>query len=369
MTTAQKRRSPQPDLRHGAAICGCIFLFALILRSGETAIVLVRRGLSLCAERVIPALFPFMVLSALFVECGAAELVGGFFARPMARIFGISGASSGAILLGALCGFPIGAKTAVALYDRGTIDRSELEWLMTFCNNIGPAFAVSAVGTALWSSPAFGVGLYWIQLGFAMLIGLLSRRRGKNAPSTPSPPPPKSLAESLTEAVSSSAVGMLTVCAYVVFFSALVGTLGLLLDRISPSAWLDALLFSLFELSSGTGAAASLADPYSGAVLTAFAVGWGGFSVHMQVMSTAAGRGVSFRPYLFVKAAQGLLCAAATAVWLKLAPPVNLCPAETTAAYLPLSQGYLRIVSICFAAALIFTPLRWLWRKNFGKIR
>ena len=212
------------------------------------------------------------------------------------------------------------------------------------------------------------MGLFWIQLGCAVLIGILGRRRGGAALQAPPSLPNQQGAAIFTQAISSSASGMLVVCAYVAFFSSVIGALGVLLDQLSPSPIIDALLFGFFELSSGVSAAAAIDDAYIGAVLTAFAVGWSGLSVHFQIMSLTAGRGISYRPYLLAKAAQGTLCAVITALWLKLAPPDDLAPCTVTEAFYDLPGGYLHMVHLAFCAALIYAVISRL-RKKFGKIR
>lgn len=363
-----------PGLSAPRAAAGCLsfFMLALILRNSEAAVGFMRHGLQLCAETVIPSLFPFMVISELLVASGAGEFVGRLFSRPMQKLFGVSGSSVCAILLGALCGFPIGAKTAVALYDRGAIDRAELERLLTFCNNTSSAFLISAVGASLWSSRSFGIGLYCIQLGAAALIGLAGRRRARtSSPTVQLPQPTVSGMTIFTHAVASSANGMLVVCAYVTFFSSVVGALGVVLDGLSTSPILDALLFGFFELSSGVSAASSLENPLIGALLTAFTAGWSGLSVHFQIMALTDGRGISHRPYLLAKAVQGLLCTAAAVIWLWLAPPIDLAPGSAAAAFYPLPDAYLRGIQVSFAVSVLIALGVWLHgrAKKFGKIR
>ena len=358
------------NFRRGCAVCGSVFLFAMLMYRAPTAISLVRRGLELCANTVIPSLFPFLVLSALFVNCGAADWFGRLLAGPMSRLFGVSGVSASPILLGALCGFPIGARTAAALYDRGSIGRDELEHLLTFCSNTGSAFVISAVGAALWNSPAFGVGLYWIQLSAGLLIGLLGRRRLRyRAPSLPYTASHLSFSVAVCDAIASSATGMLVICAYVVFFSSVVGTALLVFDRFCTSPMVSALFLCFFELSSGTGAAASLGDTELGAILTAFAVGWSGVSVHFQVMSAVAGRGVSFRPYWYAKTVQGLLCAAATALWIKLAPPVGMAPCLEFDAFADVHPLCTAVSHFTFSVSIVFAVWQKFIRKFSDKIR
>ena len=108
------------------------------------------------------------------------------------------------------------------------------------------------------------------------------------------------------DAISDSARTMLSVCAFVVFFSALVECLTHLCAGISLSSSLTALIFGLFEL---TGGAAHAADapakvaPY----LCAFSVGWAGLSVHFQLFHLVSDLDFSKKTYLCAKLAQGAL--------------------------------------------------------------
>ena len=128
---------------------GMIFMSALslvlILKFPEVSIEYINRGLKLCVSTVIPSLFPFMVVSELIVAGGFAESVGAFFKKPARLLFGISGEGASAFLLGTLCGFPIGTRVAISLYERGRISREELSRLVCFSNNPSSAFVISAV--------------------------------------------------------------------------------------------------------------------------------------------------------------------------------------------------------------------------------
>ena len=139
---------------------------------------------------------------------------------------------------------------------------------------------------------------------------------------------------------------MLTVCAYVVFFSALTGALGCAVGDTGRFGeigytWLSGIL----EMTGGISLASSLSNREWGLILTAAFAGWSGISVHCQVMTLCAGRGLSFKPYLIAKAVQGILCGTVMAVILTL-KPAWLGPADGVILDAILAVTALRDISV-----------------------
>ena len=294
-----------------------LFSLALILRNSDVAIEYMSRGLRLCATTLIPSLFPFMVISELIVSSGAVSLLGKALRAPMRLLFGVSGEGGCAVLLGALCGFPIGAKAAVAVYDSGRMSKKELERVLTFSNNPSAAFMISAVGASLFGDRTLGFTLYGATLVSAatVRIGMNIASSKKVSPKEALPQitePPREVklrAADFTKAVTSSALGVLNVCAFVIFFTAFLGTLSSALSASALPPPLCAIIFGFFELTGGIAEAATLPHR-TGAVVAAFISGWSGLSVHFQIMSICADRDVSFKPYFAAKLMQGALAAA-----------------------------------------------------------
>lgn len=327
-----KRRASLPTAGQAGFWIMSTFCFILVLRNADAAVEYMGRGLSLCAKTVIPSLFPFMVISELLVSSGAGEALGRLFSRFMRWVFGISGAGASALFLGSMCGFPVGARTAVALYDKGVISRSECQHLLTFTCNPSSAFLITAVGVSLYDSRPLGVTLYCVVLGSGLLTGFLARlflrspKEPAEHPHYPSGLHPGGV-ESFTGAVSTAATGMLTVCAYVIFFSTLTGVMGCTVGKWGRGEGLGfTLLCGLLEMTGGISQASTLSGDL-GLILTAAFAGWSGISVHCQIMTLCGGRGLSFKPYLLAKAFQGLLCGGVTAGILRWFPSL-MRPAE-----------------------------------------
>ena len=310
-----------------------LFCLLLILRNAEIAIEYMNRGLRLCAKTVIPALFPFMVISELIVSGGIGALLLRPISKPLKRLFRLPEEGCCTVVLGMLCGFPVGAKCAVSALKHGTLTPDEAERVLLFSSNPSSAFLINAVGVSLWGNSRFGTRLWLVTLLSQLTVGVLfthlPSKKDTNRCINVNTLQSTSLSgvKLFTEAVRSSCFGILLICAYVIFFSALVGTLNIVLEQFGASATLKAILFGVFELSGGMSAAASLSIPIVGALLCAFAAGWSGLSVHCQLLSICDGHGLPLKRYLIAKLLQGALCVLLFWIVLRLDASI-LIPAQ-----------------------------------------
>lgn len=279
---------------------GLLAVMAGLLAASETAAQAVREGLALCGGSVIPALFPFLVVSRLFVATGSAAALGQLLAPLTRRMLGISGPGGTAVLLGLLGGYPVGAQTAGELARTGAVSRQEGQRLLLFCNNCGPAFALGVAGVGCFGSLRAGVWLWLIHVSAAVLMALLTRSTSSPEGRT-SPSAPQALGSAFPGAVRGAGEGMLHVCGFVVFFLVLTRLLTALTGLEHP------LPLGLLEL---TGGILRLSGTRGDFVLAAALMGWGGVCVHCQTAAVLEGSGLHMRGYLPAKAAQAVLSAA-----------------------------------------------------------
>ncbi len=306
--TAKKKMSPAQILFCTLSASALLLTFIF----SDSVIAAMEEGLKLCLHSLIPSLFPFMVLSELFVASGASSFAGRFFAPPISFVFGVSEEGASAVLLGFLCGFPVGQRCAVSLYKQGRISKGELEQLSMFVNNPSSGFLMSAVGASLFGSAKFGLLLLISQLLTASVVGICARFYfcGKKeeyflfAPSQKENK--KSVFSCFTSSVFDSTKSMLLICSFVLFFSAILGVLKILLSYLAlPSVWRTAVL-GFFEISNGVALASSL--PMKLAIpLCASVCAWSGVSVHMQLCAACSDVKLSYKPYFLGKLASMLI--------------------------------------------------------------
>lgn len=354
-----------------AALAALIFI--LVLKKSNVAIEYMKSGLNLCAQTVIPSLFPFMVISDILISTGVGEALGHAMSYPMRKIFGISGYGSCAFIMGSLCGFPIGAKTAVSLYSKGQISNDELTFLLTFSNNPGSAFVISAIGVALFSNKALGIMMYFCVILSSITVGLIGsiyyRKKIKLFELSNHYTPQKPSVSLFTSAVVSSANSMLYVCAYVVFFSAVVGCLQSIMSGLYIPQIINALIFGFFEISSGVCKAAEIENPLIAQTVCAFIAAWSGLSVHFQIMSVCSNCNVSFKPFIIAKFFQGILCALYTYLCSGfLFPAFSKCQIDTSAFLNIKPSPTISFISlILFSSAIIISFLGLIFSSIYMK--
>lgn len=148
-------------------------LFILVLASSKETKQLSSLAISIWFEHLIPALFPFMFLSGFIIDLHIDQYVIIPFVPILKIVYRINISSIYVIVVGFLCGFPLGAKVCMDQYNRGKISQTEAEFLLCFCNNFGPAYYIIFVKSALFVDYPIIKGLlliYGIPLMYAFIL-------------------------------------------------------------------------------------------------------------------------------------------------------------------------------------------------------
>ncbi|MDR0905932.1 MAG: sporulation protein [Oscillospiraceae bacterium] len=325
MSLIAHRRKIIDILTVAALIVGVAALIAFPKETVDAA----KSGLTLCYNVIVPSLFPFFVLSSLVVETGVARYLGIACERVMRPLFNVGGECAAAFVLGFIGGYPVGAKTVIALYESGSCTKPEAERLLSFCNNSGPAFIFGVVGAGVFGSGKIGLLLYLAHTVASVIVGICFRGWGKSDARAETrravPRRRATFSAAFTTSVTSSFTATLGICGFVIFFTvfikmlflsgALPGLASLLGSALSPlgftAQWAERLLTGFVELSSGVWTLRGAAGTLTGSVaMAAFMLGWAGLSVHSQVLSFIGESGLSVKTYILGKLAQASLSAA-----------------------------------------------------------
>lgn len=286
-------------------------LSVLFLKNADHVNAAVGQGILLCVNTMIPSLFPFMVISELIVRTDMGRVVARAFSWLLRPLLGLSEGGVCAVVMGVLCGFPVGAKTAADHYRAGGMSVREFQHVLCFCHWPSVAFLLGVVGASVFGNSRVGWILLALGLVSSLIVGvlfrfLLPRRVQGEVLPVRSVTRPRA-ASLLPDAVSAAAGSMLGVCATVVLFSALVGVIDEYAAAWSLDGGARTALLGVLELSTGVRACARVASAECAFLLCAAMLGWGGLSVHCQVLAVCDGCPVSLGVFWLSRALNALL--------------------------------------------------------------
>ncbi len=142
-----------------------LFIF-LLLTDPVTSSTLVLSGLTTWCNKMIPSLFPFMVLSGILLRTGLSFRLSKLLYPVLGTLFRLSPDCIYIIFMGFLCGFPMGANVIAESLSLNKISKREADLLLSFCNNIGPVYFISFASVLCPYYPL------WITLSIMYLVPL-----------------------------------------------------------------------------------------------------------------------------------------------------------------------------------------------------
>ena len=344
------------------------FIFVLIaiclVVFSKTNLAATTNGLTLWATCVVPSLFPFFVITNLLSHTKVVSFMGKLLDKFMRPLFNVPGIGGFAFVMGLISGCPVGAKIVSDFRKNGLVTKDEGERLLAFTNNSGPLFIISSVGISLFGDTKIGLLLLCTHILACITVGVILGKFSKNederfreqnvtklknqsTTSKTSNINLKNLGEVLGNSINNSISTILMIGGFVVIFSVIISILnqthaldmlskffnpilaflGFNLDFAKP------LLSGILELTNGVNLVAdiSIKAISQNIILCAFLLGFGGFSVLLQVFSIVAKTDLSMKKYCIGKFMQGIFAAVYTFLVLKFIPYINLDIVETSA--------------------------------------
>lgn len=330
-------------------ICAFILLIIFVLTPSYTSEG-AYDGIQLCLNLAIPSLFPMMFAAIFVIETGLAQIIGNKLSSITKRIFALPGTAGAAVLLAIIGGFPAGAKAVCELYGRGVVGKQDAERMLLFCFSAGPAFLLGTVG-GLYGSATIGMLLIAVQIISIITIGFLTRFLPRNDYNSEkafegrhnSDRNSKNITQSITSAARKTAAAMLNICLFIVIFSivrSIIDNCGISAIVVNFLSMLgmdrnkaEAIIPVILEVTSGCVYASDVGIP-----MTAFAVGFGGLAVHMQILAISQKLNINYPLFLCARLIQGILCAVFSYAALQIIPSeaidavsINLKPSISAA--------------------------------------
>ncbi len=253
-------------------------MMLIIILDGKTALYGASVGIELCMRTVIPALFPFFILSGIIGNALIGQKIN--FLRPIGKHCKIPQGAESILIFGFLAGYPVGAQLVAQAYRDGKLSEATAKRMICFCNNAGPSFIFGLVSTMFTE-----ISTAWVLWGIHIISGLLvgyilptgqmtsCSLRKKEAPTLP---------KAMEKAIKTIA----SVCGWVVIFRILLEFCNRWFLWRLPVAF-QVLFSGLLELSNGCVRLSEIPSEGLRFVLTGALLSAGGLCVTMQTVSVS----------------------------------------------------------------------------------
>lgn len=300
-------------MKRKTALLFVFLLLGFMFRFPRLTLEASREGLLLWFRTLLPTLLPFMILSNLLIGFNCIERILSPFRGIWAFFFGLSPYGAYALILGLLCGYPMGAKLAADLSAQGHISQTEGNYLLTFAGNASPMFVctflvLECLGDERLILPAFVI-LYlsdylcclcfrrYYKIGIPRENPVLFNRKrsfqlNKKTETSPAYP----LGTLIDVSIMNGFETITRLCGYILLFS--------ILAKAIDQFWVFApagkyLLQGVTEISTGLAqtASAPLPFPLKFSLLMSFA-SFGGICILFQTKGVLNNSPLTIGPYL-----------------------------------------------------------------------
>jgi len=276
-----------------------VLLTYLILTHPDISLFYAFQGFTLWYSKMIPALMPFMILSGILIRMNLTEKFVGFFHPILKRIYKCTPNVSYGLIIGFLCGFPMGARVTAELVENGKITRNEAEFLLAFNNNIGPVYfsAIALPLLQIQNLLPYFLGMYGIPLLYGVFLRYTKYRNlqseyadekqytvTSSLQASQTKPP---FFEAADDAIKGAVNSILMLCGYMIFFN----TLNLLPHFFAPGV--QKLLAPFLEITGGLNLLGNTMPLYSLCMLH-----FGGLSCIAQTNCMIRNTGLSLKKYI-----------------------------------------------------------------------
>ena len=290
-------------------------------------------GLHLWANSVVPSLFPFFIATELLSHTNIIYYLGVTLNRIMRPLFNVPGEGAFALIMGIISGYPTGAKIISNFKEKHICSNEECERLLAFTNNSGPLFIVGTVGVSLFGDSKTGFLLLFTHILACLTVGFIFRfwkcKDKKNYRNYFDDSKPlvnfRNLGEVIGTSIKSATNTVMMIGGFVVLFSVITSMLqnsyffDILAFVTSPiltilnidNTFIEGFYTGIIELTNGVQQICSIPTKNLSLaiILCAFLLGFGGFSVMLQVLSITSKNNISIKPYIIGKVLHGSFAA------------------------------------------------------------
>ncbi len=254
-----------------------------------------KNSLNLFLNNVFPSLFPFILFTEIILNTNIIESISKIFGKITTKIFKISFQSTSPILIGSLCGFPMGAKASSKLYEKGNISKKEFTILTSFTNNCNPIFILSTIGISMYKNIKIGIFLLFCHYLTSIIVGIIISNKNNSSNSIKceinnlkqkNDSHNKLSFELLTTSILNTFKTLALILGFIVIFNLISSSFVTLLNKSNFNKNVTIIISSIFEMTNGISQVSLLDITLKQKlVISSFLTSFSGFCIIFQIYS------------------------------------------------------------------------------------
>jgi len=311
----------------------CSFIIIQIILAPNICIQYAISGAKLFFNAIFPSLFPFLVVINIIISCDGihiySKLLGNIICKPLK----LPKECNFALLVSAICGYPLGARYTCDLYEKNIIDLNTCERLLNIASNASPLFIMGAVGTSMMLNTKIGYILLLSNVLSCMVMGFIIPSRNssfkikyRSSNFSRNNPTNINIGMILKSSIEDAIKNSLNIGGFIVVFSVITGMIKdnaifhIALNNLSLVAgssvnFIEGLLLGMLEMTNGCYLiSSSSSNLYVKLPVLSFLIAFSGLSIISQVYSYTSKYDISIKNYIFRKFIQGVISSILTII-------------------------------------------------------
>jgi len=258
----------------------------------------VNYSLNIWVKNLIPTLFPFFIISDILINYNFTFYIPKIFRKICKFLFNITDNMVTILLLSIISGFPSNARNTRALYDKGEISLDEANHILIFSHFSNPLFILTTVAIFFFGYKEIGWVLLTSHYLSNFILGIMFRNYfshdNKNINNMMKF---DSFGNIFVGAIKKSVDTILSICGIITVFMLLSAIIN---NTFDFNVYNSMLVKGLLEITIGIEELGKLGiSIIHKAVIASCFLAFGGFSVHMQVLSQISDTDIKYG-YFFI---------------------------------------------------------------------
>ena len=296
-----------------------LFIGYEILTESESILESVGFSLNVFKNNIFPSLFPFFVLSNILIKCGLPEFMGNLFKEIMNKFFKIKGVCAFIFFMSIISGNPANAKYTRELYLDGKIDKYEATKILCFTCFSNPLFILGTVSFLFLNNKDVGLLILFCHYIGNLFIGFGMRKYHPSKKENEKTSLIKAINEMHKKRISNrDSFGKIITNSLITSINTLLLILGVITTSLVITTIIDnflnlnsvfqSVLNGFIEMTQGLKYISLEAIPLKvKCILTVMILSFGGFSVHMQIMSILSDTDIKYLPFLCARICHAII--------------------------------------------------------------